>query len=301
MVRLLRENSESVESEKLGEEGLKALSDPTRLEIMEKLGEKPSYPAEISKQLGIPKQKAYYHFRILEENGLVEKDHQEEKSGGLATFYSPSEQSFYIDLGGEGEKTAFESFSEAEDFLKPLVKNGKLNGKIVVGSPDEHGPDQVRARDGHLAGEIGLKLGKYAESTGSSVRLDTEIFRSEAFDQNLLMVGGVLTNTVTRKFNDEFTVSFEGESFPYRGIETPENSYTDAKAGVIAKTEHPEAEDKYLYMVAGVQSEGTRSAVQAFRDVDQLFEEGQTYTVIRGRDMDGDGEIDDYEVLEKDE
>jgi DNA-binding transcriptional ArsR family regulator len=301
MARILRDNSESIESEEIGTGEIKALSDPTRIEIMKKLGEKPSYPAEISKELDVPKQKAYYHFRILEENGLIKQDHQEEKSGGLATFYSPSKQSFHIDLGGEGEKTAFESFSEAENFLEPLVKNGYLNGKIVVGSPDEHGPDQVRARDGHLAGEIGLKLGKYAKSSGSAVRLDTEIFRSEAFGQNLLMVGGVLTNTVTRKFNEKFPVSFEGESFPYRGIETPENRYTDAKAGVIAKTEHPETEGKYLYMVAGVQSDGTRSAVQAFNDVDQLFEEGQTYTVIRGRDMDGDGEIDDYEVLEKDE
>ncbi|MFQ3275618.1 MAG: DNA-binding transcriptional ArsR family regulator [Candidatus Nanohaloarchaea archaeon] len=301
MARILRENKESVKTGELGAEEIKALSDPTRIDILKKLGEKPSYPAQISKELDIPKQKAYYHFRILEENGLIEEDHKEEMSGGLATFYTPSKKSFHIDLGGEGTQTAFEPFNEAESFLHPLIDEGDLNGKIVVGSPDEHGPDQVRARDGHLAGDIGLKLGKYAESLGSAVRLDTEIFRSEAFNQNLLMVGGVLTNTVTRKFNDEFAVSFEGESFPYRGIETPESSYTDAKAGVIAKTEHPEAAGKYLYMVAGVQSEGTRSAVQAFKDVDQLFEEGQTYTVIRGRDMDGDGEIDDYEVLEKDE
>lgn len=296
MAKILRDNSEAVESEELGDGELKALSDSTRLKIMKELGEKPSYPAEISKKLGIPKQKAYYHFRILEEKGLIQEERQEERSGGIATFYTPVKNAFHIDLGGEGTKTVFE---DVGSFLQPLVDNGELNGKIVVGSPDEHGPDQVRARDGHLAGEIGLKLGKYANSSGSSVRLDTEIFRSESFDQNLLMLGGVLTNTVTRKYNSEFPVTFEGESFPYRGFETPEGSYTDAKTGVIAKTEHPEAEGKYLYMVAGVQSEGTRSAVKAFKDLDQLFEEGQTYTVIKGRDMDGDGEIDEYEVLEK--
>ncbi|MFT4892481.1 MAG: DNA-binding transcriptional ArsR family regulator [Candidatus Nanohaloarchaea archaeon] len=299
MARVLRDDRESVESAELEAEEIKALSDPTRVKILKKLGESASYPAKVSKELDLPKQKTYYHFRILEENGLIEEERREERSGGLATFYTPVQKSFHLDLGGEGNKTAFESFAEAETFLRPLVEEGKLNGKIVVGSPDEHGPDQVRARDGHLAGEIGLKLGKYANSSGSSVRLDTEIFRSESFDQNLLMLGGVLTNTVTRKYNSEFPVSFEGESFPYRGFETPEGSYTDAKTGVIAKTEHPEAEGKYLYMVAGVQSDGTRSAVKAFKDLDQLFEEGQTYTVIKGRDMDGDGEIDEYEVLEK--
>ena len=301
MARILRDNSEIVESEEIQEEELKALSDPTRVKIIRKLGENPSYPAKISKKLEIPKQKAYYHFRILEEAGLISEERQEERSGGIATFYTPSEDAFHIDLGAEGSKTAFEPFEDAGSFLQPLVENGKLNGKIVVGSPDEHGPDQVRARDGHLAGEVGLKLGKYASTTESSIRLDTEIFLSEAFEQNLLMIGGVLTNTVTRRFNDKFPVSFEGENFPYRGFDTPENSYTDAKAGFIARAENPESENKYVYLIAGVQSDGTRAAVQAFKDVDHLFEAGQTYTVIRGRDMDGDGEIDDYEVLEKDE
>lgn len=298
MAKILRDNSEAVESEELGDGELKALSDSTRLKIMKELGEKPSYPAEISKKLGIPKQKAYYHFRILEEKELIQEERQEERSGGIATFYTPVKNAFHIDLGGEGTKTVFE---DVGSFLQPLVDNGELNGKIVVGSPDEHGPDQVRARDGHLAGEIGLKLGKYANAKDSSVRLDTEIFRSEAFDQNLVMIGGVLTNTVTRHFNDAFPVKFEGESFPYRGFETEKKNYTDAKTGFIARSENPEADGKYIYLIAGVQSEGTRAAVQAFKDVDQLFEEGQAYTVIRGQDMDGDGEIDNYEVLEKDE
>lgn len=291
---------EGTEPKNIGIDELQALNEEVRLEILKKLDEKPSYPAEIAESLDIPKQKAYYHFNILEKQGMVEKHHQEERSGGIATFYMPSSKRYIIELSddGEDEDNSFDdSFIE---FIKPMIDSGKLQGSIVVGSPDEHGPDQVRARDGHLACEVGLKIGAYVEKTDFSVALDTEIFNSESFDQNLLMVGGVLTNTVTRKFNSEFPVGFEGESFPYRALETSENRYTNAKIGVIAKTRNPLSEENRLYLVAGIQGDGTEAAVLAFKDLENIIEEGDRYVIIRGKDMNGDGRIDDYEVMEKD-
>ncbi len=302
MVFFVREGSEKVEALELDFDKVKAIGNDTRFRILKMLQEKESYPAEIAKELGVSKQKAYYHFQILEEEGIIDESREEKKSGGLATFYRPRSGGFVLDLGEEGERiTLPDRNPEVKKFLGPLVQKGELNGKIVVGSPEKHGPDQVKARDGHLAGEIGIKLGGYTDSEDLSTVLDTEVFRDREFDGNLLMLGGVLTNTVTKKFNDEFPVSFEGEEFPYRELGTPESTYSDDEVGVIAKTRNPLDRSKRLYMVAGVREKGTRAAVKAFKDLESLVEgygRGDFYVLVRGMDLDGDGEIDDYEVLE---
>ncbi|MFB6202940.1 MAG: ArsR/SmtB family transcription factor [Candidatus Nanohaloarchaea archaeon] len=302
MVELLRRNGkdEILDAGELGPEELKALTDRTRLKILRKLAGNPSYPSEIAEELGIEKQNAYYHFRKLEGAGLLEVDRKEERSGGVATFYRPSRGAYALDLGGEGSEI-FLPDRGAQKFLTPLVEDGELRGSIVVGSPDQHGPDQVRARDGHLAAEIGLKLGQYGDSEGVDTMLDTELFRDSEFDQNMILLGGVLTNTATKKFNREFPSYFSGESFPYREIKTPRSKYSEDTIGLIARTEHPGDPEKALYMVAGIRNKGTEAAVRAFKNLESLlddYEEGEFHRVVRGLDLDGDGEIDDYEVVE---
>jgi len=155
----------------------------------------------------------------------------------------------------------------------------------VVGSPDQHGEDQVRARDGHLAGEIGLKLGK--NRLDFETVWDTQVVRDELFDENMVVIGGILTNTVTKKFNEDFPAYFSGDSFPYREIKTPKSEYTDPDIGIIARKENK-------IMVAGVRNTGTKAAVKAFQQED--FD--KDYLVVKGLDLDGDGEIDSYEVIE---
>lgn len=54
-------------------------------------------------------------------------------------------------------------------------------------------------------------------------------------------------------------------------------------------------------MVAGIRNRGTRGAVKAFKNLEDITEDytgGTFYRIVRGLDMDGDGEIDDYEVIE---
>lgn len=302
MVEFIRKGDYLVQADELDEEKLKALNDDTRVEILEIISKSPKYPSEIAEILGISKQKAYYHFERLKEANLVEKDHQEKRSGGLATYFTAAQTGLILDLGGNGEKIFVPERTEGlKNFLSPLIQSGKLDGKIVVGSPDQHGPDQVRARDGHLAGELSMKLGGHAATDNELVVLDTEVVRESLYDTNLLLLGGVLTNTVMKKFNSEFSVNFSGDSFPYHEIKTSKNSYTDENIGIIAKTTNPELKDKAIYSVAGIRSAGTRAAVKAFSDLENLVEgyrEGDFYAVVRGLDMDGDGKIDDYELLE---
>ncbi|MFB6193287.1 MAG: ArsR/SmtB family transcription factor [Candidatus Nanohaloarchaea archaeon] len=301
MARVVK-NGRSVKGKELDQEMIKALNDETRKEILEKIGDKEAYPSQVAKELGISKQKAYYHFNQLEDAGLIEEARSEEKSGGTATFYRLKSKAFYLLLSEIKEGIPVQELSEkASGFLEPLVQEGELNGKIVAGSPDQHGPDQVRARDGHLAGEIGLEIGRYCNSNKRNISLDTEIFRNENFEENMVLVGGILTNTVTEKFNDEFPAHFTGKEFPYHEISTPESTYSEASIGVVAKTSHPEDSGKALFLVAGIRNQGTEAAVRAFKNLEDITEEysgGDYYKIVRGLDMDGDGEVDDYEVVE---
>ena len=301
MAKLFRDGK-TVESEDLDEDKIKALSDETRRKILELLAGDEKYPREVARELDLEKQKTYYHFQKLKDAGLIEKTGEKNVSGGSANFYTASSPAYSFDTGLEGEKIFRPGIdSNAKNFLRPFVKNGEVRGRIVVGSPEQHGPDRVQARDGHLAGEIGLEVGKYGDSEGRRVYLDTEIVRDSLFEDSMILIGGVLTNTITRRFNEDFPVSFEGDDFPYREIKTPDSSYSEDSIGVIAKTENPENEDESVFLVAGVRGSGTEAAVLAFKNLESLVDnygEGEFYAVVQGLDLDGDGEIDDYEVIE---
>lgn len=254
---------------------ISALDSKVRRQIMEILWEEPDYPASVAKKLNISKQKAHYHFTKLQESGLVQEAGIENVSGGSATYYRPTAERFVY---SRNKMKGHDFFS---DFL-----GEDSEGLIVVGAPDAHGPDQVRARDGHLAGDIGVKLGKLGGSFETV--WDTEVIRDKLFDKKMVLVGGVLTNTVTKKFNEDFPAYFSGERFPYREITTPKSSYTDPDIGLVSKKDG-------MILVAGVRNTGTKAAVKAFTE---LGDEEKDYLVVKGLDLDGDGEIDDYEVIE---
>ncbi|MFB6180606.1 MAG: ArsR/SmtB family transcription factor [Candidatus Nanohalobium sp.] len=291
------------EASELDEEKLAALDSDVRLKILRLLSESASYPSQVAEEFSIDKQKAYYHFRKLEQAGLIEESHSENVSGGSASFYRPSSDGFVLDLESDGRPFRMpERQRSVVEFLEPLIRDGELEGSVVAGSPDQHGPDQVRARDGHLAGEVAAKIGKYCDPGEKKVtRLDTEVVRSKDFKNSFLLLGGVLTNTLTKKFNEAFPACFAGEEFPYRRIETPEASYTQDNIGVVAKARHPDSRRSKLFLVAGVRNSGTEAAVRAFKNLESLtngYEDGEFYKIVKGLDLDGDGEVDDFEVIE---
>lgn len=272
------------------------LSDPTRRAILEKVVEEPRYPAEIAKEMGVDKQKLYYHFEKLEEAELVESVGKKEVSGGTATYYGATADALFYDLDRSGENVLFNAPSDRlKEFLHPMLDNGEINGAVVVGSPDQHGEYEVRARDGHLAGEITAKLGNIGYTENLDISLDTEISELE---NGSVLLGGILTNTFTREVNGSFPIEFSTDEFPFHSVKTPEDSYNEDSIGVVARTER---EGKVLFLVAGIRNRGTRAAVAAFRDLEELVEGhsgDEFYRVVRGQDLDGDGKIDDYEVVE---
>jgi len=254
-----------MKEQKLDNKKIAALNNQTRRKIIQLLKKEPDYPASLAKKLDISKQKTHYHLKKLRESELIKRE-----STGKKQVYQVKDSKFIFNAEPENSR-----------FLEEFPDKGL----IVVGSPDQHGEDQVRARDGHLAGDIGVKLGKLDKNFNT--KLDTEIHRDQLFDKPMVILGGILTNTVTKELNEEFTAHFSGSSFPYREISTGKNTYTDPNIGIISKNENK-------ILVAGIRNNGTEAAVKAFQEIDEV----EDYLVVKGLDIDGDGEIDEYEVLE---
>lgn len=289
---------------------LKAVLNETRWEILKLISEKPLYPALIADKLDLHQQKVYYHIKQLKKADIIEVERKEEKGGSLAKFYTVKDYAFALELPFGDERLVDFPLSDSSDQFKkliwPFVNNGRVNCNFVVGSPDPHGPHQVRGRDGHFAVDLALSFGQYGSLPEEfTTMLDVEVTAEKEFDQNLVLVGGPLTNTLTSKVNNYLPVKFEKEHFPYRELisEKTGEHYQEENTGVIAKIPNPEAEDKFILVLAGTRFSGTRAAVLALtRFQDQLLEtyqgEDSWARVVLGKDMDGDGTVDAVNFLE---
>ncbi len=291
-------------------EKLKGIFNEIRWEILKLLAERPRYPAEMAKELGLHEQKVYYHVRKLKESGLVEMVDKSERGGALAKYFKVRDHAFAFELPFGDKKLADFPIQEDSEttrkFLYPFIQNGELRSKIVVGSPDPHGPHQTRAKDGHYANDVALFFGQYCAVPGSfSTKLDVDVVAENYFDTNIISVGGPLTNVVTNKLNKYLPVKFESEDFPFRKLISKKTGkeYTNDSVGLLAKIVNPEHKEKRVLIVAGVRYIGTKSSVLALtRHTEKVLEdyegEDNWARVVEGKDMDGDGKIDDVEILE---
>jgi len=299
--------------------GVKILADPkplrcamnsTAWKILCAISERPSYPAEIAKRLRLHEQIVYYHIRCLEKGGLIYVQNKVERGGALAKYYSPRESAFALELPFGDESLAENPFRKEpknlKSFLYPFISAGKLNASIVVGSPDPHGAHQVRARDSHYGVDLALFMGQFSEMPSEFVtRLDIDIKAENKYKQNLILIGGVLTNVLTSEFNNLMPARFDMETFPFRKIvsEQTGRSYIDENCGIIAKIINPHDKEKSILIFAGIRFGGTKAAVLGLtRHYETILknytDEDNWACVVQGLDMDGDGKIDSVKVME---
>lgn len=289
---------------------LKGLLNPLRWKILQSLSEKPSYSYQIAKDLNIDEQSVYYHMHQLEKNKLIKVIKKETLGGALAKYYSPTQRAFAFELSGGDEKILenplIKQNNKLKDFLFPFIYSGKLNAKIVVGSPDPHGKFQVRARDSHYSIDLALFLGQFVELPEAfSVRLDIDIIAENQYNNNLIVVGGILTNTITDKINNYLPVKFQSEKFPFRGIVSKKTGkkYLEDSHAIIAKIPNPKFLDKSILLLAGNRFNGTKAAIIAltrnYKNLLKDYNHQDTWVkVIQGIDLKGDGKISDIKILE---
>jgi len=282
--------------------------------ILNLLGDKEMYPLEIAKKLGVHEQKVYYHIRKLAKAGVVKVVREEKKKGATARYYKISFPAFGVEFpfGYRRVKaTSIPSIDEKiEQFLSPFIKDGEFNGKIVVGSPDPHGPFKARARDGHYASYLALFLGQFVELPDDfAIKLDVDVKAEKAENNNLILVGGPGTNLITQEVNEFLPIRFNmmpsEHGFLFGGLvsEKTGNVYTSDVIGVIARIVNPWDKEKRIIVLAGNKAVGTKACVLALAKfwkeaLKNFVDEERFATVIQGFDLDGNGKVDSIEVLE---
>ena len=287
-------------------EKLAAMSNDLAWKILQLINKRPMYPNEISKKLKVHEQKIYYHINKMLKAGLIEVVHEEIKHGAICKYFAPTSYAFGIELpGGEVEfklNGKAKINTNIKNFFYEFIKNGVFNGSIVVGAPTPHGPYLTAARDGHFAVQLGIFLGRFCSLENRFViKLDTEVKAEEAYNRNMIVIGGPVTNMIFADLNESLKVKFVWKRAWI--IQSAKNEYVGELDGIIAKITNPWDEGKKIILLAGSRAEGTKACIlaitQQYEKVLKGFNKNKEfYRIIRGLDRDGDGKVDDIEILE---
>ncbi len=269
--------------------------------ILHLLAKEAMYPIDIAKALKVHEQKIYYHIRNLEKAGIIKITKKETKHGATAKFYSLTEPAFVIKFKNFETTSKIGQIRNESEFLEPFIKNGELDALIIVGSPDPHGPEKARSRDGYYGMDLALFLGTFLNYVPKfNVKLDTEV-REEDFNNNLILIGGPVVNRVVEKANAKLPIRFEEGNIKST---ISNETYPQDECGLIVKAKSPFSKDKFILVVAGKRFSGTRAAIIAFLKGFKKITNGNIHNpsikakVVEGIDLDSDGIIDDIEFRE---
>ncbi|MBI3034378.1 S-layer protein [Candidatus Woesearchaeota archaeon] len=273
------------------------------IRIVNLLVKKPMYPIEIARELKVHEQKVYYHVRNLEKAGIISVVREDKRQGAVAKFYAADKPAFIIRFKPLEESQKLLGKGDVS-FLKPFIVDGKLDALIIVGSPDPHGPEKARSRDGYYGMDLALFLGSFLNHVSNfNVKLDTEV-RDADLRNNLILIGGPVVNKVTAMVNSKLPVRFDRDS--HWGIKSSVsgNVYPNDESGLIVKSKSPFEPGKFILLVAGKRHAGTRAAIIAFIKnfsgvcSGNMHDRAVNAKVVEGIDLDSDGIIDDIEFRE---
>jgi DNA-binding transcriptional ArsR family regulator len=294
-------------------ERLKSVLNKLSWKILQLLSEQEMYPMEVARKLKLHEQKVYYHIRKLTKAGAIKVVREEEKKGAVAKYYKAAFPAMGIELPfGYQRINGFAATSideKMKSFLSPIIKDGGFDGKIVVGSPDPHGPFKAKARDGHYAAYLTLFLGQFVDLPEDfPIKLDVDVKAEKEESNNLILMGGPGTNLITQEFNEFLPIRFNmmpsEHGFLLGGLvsEKTQKVYTADNMGLIARIDNPWDKNKKVIVLAGNKAVGTKACVLAitkfWKKTLKNFGDEKFAVVIQGFDLDGDGKVDSIEVLE---
>jgi len=293
-------------------QNLKMILNNLSWKILTTLTEKEMYPLEIARHLGLHEQKVYYHIRKLEKAGAITIQRKENKKGATAKYYKTTATAFGIELPTNHKQIQNNYTPNVPDtiqkFFQEFLNNNTLDGKIIVGSPQPHGPFKTSARDGHYAAHLALFMGQFAKTPNEfAVKLDVDVKAEKEEKNSLILVGGPGTNLLTQEINEHLPIKFimhpSEQGFLFGGLTCKKTgrNYTSDSAGLIAKIVNPWNKNKHIIVIAGNKAVGTKACVLALTNfwekTLQYFDNKDTFAiVIQGFDLDGDGKVDDIEV-----
>ena len=291
-----------IKTQEIKLEDLPNLNNALAMGILKSLEAKEMYPKQIAKKLKIHEQNVYYYIRQLERAKLISVARQENINGTVAKFYKLNSDSFFVKVGEFRESSKLEE--SGSEFLKPFIQNGELNALIVVGSPDPHGPQKARSKDGYFGMDLALFLGTFLNYVNESkVKLDTEVQEKDLHENNLIILGGPIVNKVTEMINKKMPIYFDEEKKGFYSTISKKTYFHD-EIGVINKTKSPFNKDKMVLVIEGLRNSGTKAAIisfiKKFKDLEKgnRFNENIHSKVVEGEDLNSDGLVDSAEILE---
>ncbi len=305
VIERTKDKTVSLPAKELSYSQIRPLSSELAQNILKIIADKPSYPKGVAKRLNVHEQKVYYHIRNLEKAKIIEISKTEIISGAVANFYKLVEPSFVIKFKEFQETQKIAALEEKpKSFLEPFIEDGNLNCVIIVGSPDPHGPEKARSRDGYYGIDLALFLGTFLNYIPSlNVKVDTEA-RKEDLEKNIILIGGPVTNSITEKINDRLPIKFvKAENWKIKSLVSGKEYLSD-ETGVIVKVKNPFNPKKSILLVAGKRYAGTRAVMIAFIKHFNEIIKGNKFNdkilakVVEGVDLDSDGIVDDVEILE---
>jgi DNA-binding transcriptional ArsR family regulator len=282
---------------------------PTRWRILSDLTQGEKCAKDLSKSIGTSEQVICYHLRELERAGFVKLERTVKKRGATAKYYRAEEKAIAVIPNAASLKNApdapEQSLAESsKKLLQPFISQGRLDGHIVIGSPDAHGIFRSRARCGDRATDLALFIGSLLPLTRESVvRLDTEISQQE-LTRNLILVGGPRVNTATMTVNEWLPITYELTGHNMMISRITGKTYSGEDEGAIQMVANPMNQDTRVLVVAGNTYLGTRAAVLAFIKYTDQIASGNSInrsivaSVVSGLDVNSDGLVDDVEFLE---
>jgi len=284
---------------------------PLRWRILNELTNNPLCAKDLASILKVTVQTAAYHLKKLHEAGLIKLVKTIERRGATAKYYTAELNALTILfnpllLGNESEslKSDIESLTKCISFLTPLLKNGKFNAKIIVGSPDIHGEYKSRARCAGYAVDLALFLGSFLPITDDLVtKLDTEV-NDKDLEGNLILIGGPKVNMVTLKVNKFLPIFFDLSEGSAMISKVSGKIFRGEEEGAIQLIQNPFNSNSKILVLAGNTHIGTRASVVGFIKHLTKVIQGNLWNkdiiakVVGGIDLNSDGVIDDVEFLE---
>lgn len=281
----------------LNGDDIEKLVNKKSLSILNLLSKKALSIQEIAKDMKMPIKTVVDMLNTMQDNEMIKLNTKKQKfeidTNGI---------SIIIDQNKIRNLPKQEEISEGtRKFYDSFIKDEKFNGYICVGSPDPHGEYNAVARDGHFATYLGLFLGKLVDTQANyPVVLDTTVISRNLFKNNLILIGGPVTNLVTRDINNFLPIRFIKEEG--WALKSENKFYSRDYEGLLAKIKNPYDKSKVIIVMSGIRNIGTFAAIlAATRFSYNTFKsyEGEIpwYSIVRGYDVDGDGEIDSIETI----
>lgn len=276
--------------------------------ILRLLAKGPNYPSSIARELRLYHQAVYYHMKKLEDAGLVERVSQRSVRGGKAQLYALASDGYAIEFDVKGEEfgppASLSRSVRLGRFLKEFItEDGQLDGWIVVGSPEAHGPNRTQGRDGHYAIQLGFALGQFVSLPRTfPVKLDVDLKAEKLQGANLLVVGGPRTNVISAELNAHMPIRFSEEGFFGAIVDASGRKYLSEFDSVLTKVRNPWEQSKVCVVAAGLSGAATKAAVIGLTNMAEQvlagYTEGADFAVVlHGLDLDGDGKVDSVEIL----